>query len=374
MRPSRALIDLDALRHNIRLLNSIAHNARCAAVIKADAYGHGAVEIARALKGEAPKLAVACYDEAVSLREAGVTTPLLVLEGFYSSEELADSTRWCDIEWVVHDMEQLDMLSEVAPLRKAGPDSTRMQTWIKLNTGMNRLGLPLNKLAHVAEKLQQFPGLSVIGLMTHFACADELDSLLQQRQWRAFQAGMQAAGANGWSYSSANSAALLQYPETHLDWVRPGIAMYGASPMADKTGADFGLKPVMTFESRLIATRELQAGDSIGYGAAWTADAPTRMGVVAVGYGDGYPRQMQNGAPVAVCGKRTKIIGRVSMDMLTVDISHIPEARIGSEVELWGGTVSADEVAGYASTISYTLFTGMTSRVPRVYINRSEVV
>ena len=359
MRPLYAEIDLTAIQANFDLLARKAGNATCIAVIKADAYGHGMVPVARALVGKASKFAVACLEEALELEQAGVNQPKMILEGFFSAEDIPQGKSAETTEWVVHSDEQLSVLKR---LQLKVP----CKIWIKINTGMNRLGFHFSRLQAILDSVSSMPMVLLQGIVTHFASADQPASesfkqqLISVNELRKCLKGMLPL-------SAANSAGVLLHPDLYFDWVRPGIALYGCSPVADRTGADYGLRPAMSLMSQIIACRDLNQGDAVGYGANWQSSASSRMGVVAIGYGDGYPRQVGNGAPVIVAGVETKIIGRVSMDMVTVDLSSVACATIGSEVELWGKRLPADRLAIHADTISYHLLTGVTKRVPRRY-------
>lgn len=340
MRPARALIDLAALRHNYRFAKA-RHGGRALAVVKANAYGHGVIPCSRALAPEADGFAVAFTEEAVQLREAGVTQPVLLLEGPFDTADLSQIE--AHALWpVIHHEEQLRLI-ETAPLERP------LDVWLKVNSGMNRVGFVGDAVAAAYKRLQASGKIGAITLMTHFARADELDSAATQEQLERFEAHTRdLPGAR----SLSNSGAILGWPQTHRDWCRPGILLYGADPMPD---APNPLLPVMSLESRIIATRELQPGQPLGYGARFVAERPTRVGLVAMGYADGYPRSVPNGTPVAVDGQLTGIIGRVSMDMLTVDLTDLPLATIGSRVELWGKQVSVNRVAEAVGTISYEL-------------------
>ena len=340
MRPARALIDLDALRHN-HLIARNRHKGRIFAVVKANAYGHGAVACARALSQDTDGYAVAFLEEALALRDAGIKEPILLLEGVFEPAELLEAVRhgfWP----VVHHPEQVKMIVKAdlpAPIR----------IWLKINSGMNRAGLSPVDVQRIWQQLIASGKVEECGFMSHFARADEPDCDATAQQIRIFdEATKSLPGAR----SLANSAAILGWPDAHRDWARPGIMLYGADPMP---GEGNGLRPVMTLESRIIAVRNLAAGEPVGYGARFVATRPTRVGLVAMGYADGYPRSAPNGVPVAVDNKLTTLIGRVSMDMLTVDLTDLPEAGIGSVVELWGKQVSVNQVAQAAGTISYEL-------------------
>ena len=342
MRPARARINLDALRHNY-LLNRQCHGQRALAVIKANAYGHGALRCAEALAGLADGFAVAIVEEAVALREAGITAPILVLEGAFDRDDLA-LARHHRLWLVVHHSAQLDMLA-VDPAAAAAP----IDVWLKLNTGMNRAGFEANRGHELWQRLRQCAGVGNIVLMTHLARADEPHAAATPAQIALFDTATQ--GLPG-ARSIANSAGILCWPAARRDWARPGVALYGIDPIA---GADHGLQPVMTLESAIMAVREIDAGAAVGYGARFMADRAMRVGLVAMGYADGYPRSAPDGTPVVVGGVRTRLIGRVSMDMLTVDLTELPQAGVGTPVELWGTQVSVNEVAQGAGTIAYEL-------------------
>ena len=360
MRPARALIDLDALQHNYQLARRTS-GGRALAVVKADAYGHGAVRCAQHLAGKADGFAVACIEEALELREAGISQPILLLEGFFEPAELELIVRhqlWC----VVHSHWQIEAIERshlAAPLT----------VWLKLDTGMHRVGLEPADYSTAWQRLMASGRVEKIVLMSHFARADEPDCPRTAEQLTVFQ---QARAALQAEVSLCNSPALLGWPQvlaqhTPNDWVRPGIMLYGASPFEQPQALADQLKPVMSLTSRIIAVRELPAGEPVGYGSRFVCDRPTRVGVVAMGYADGYPRHAPNGTPVQVDGQRTRLIGRVSMDMLTLDLTDLPGAGLGSEVELWGKQVHASEVAQHADTIAYQLFCNL-KRVRREYV------
>jgi alanine racemase len=355
-RPTRARIDLDALRHNLRHAKALAGTARVVAVVKANAYGHGVVPVARALVGQADAFGVACVEEAAELRESGISDPILLLEGVFAPDEIRLVDR-LGLSMVVHCREQLEWVRAARPARP-------LDCWLKLDSGMHRLGLTPEALVPAYRALTELPQVGEVVLMTHLARADEPDQPYTSHQLALFGA---VCGGLKAQRSLASSAGLLAWPDAVGDWVRPGIMLYGATPLGDGHPSAARLRPVMTLESALIAVRDLAPGESIGYGGRFVCARPTRVGVVAAGYADGYPRHARDGTPAAVNGHLTRIIGRVSMDMLTVDLTEVPQARLGDPVELWGARVSANAVAAAADTISYQLFTGVTSRVPRVY-------
>lgn len=354
MRPARALIDLDALRHNYRMARELS-GARALAVVKADAYGHGAVRCAQALQDETDGFAVACIEEALVLREAGISVPILLLEGFFEADELAlidQYELWC----VVHAQWQIEAI-EQAQLRKP------LTVWLKLDSGMHRVGLHPAEYQSAYRRLLASGKVSKIVLMSHFARADELDCGRTAEQLAVFQQAREGLAAE---VSLRNSPALLGWPQVPSDWVRPGIMLYGATPFEEAQEQAARLQPVMTLESKVISVRELPAGEPVGYGARFIAERPTRVGVVAMGYADGYPRHAPTGTPVAVDGQLTRLIGRVSMDMLTVDLTDLPQAGLGSRVELWGKQVLASDVATAAGSIPYQIFCNLR-RVPLQY-------
>lgn len=350
-RPIQAHIDLSALEHNLHVAQRMS-DARVMAVIKAAAYGHGLLRAAEALQA-AEGFALLDIQEAVRLREAGFRQKILLLEGFFSADDLPLMVEY-DLDTVIHSTHQIEMLD-------AYPRRGSLCVWLKVNSGMNRLGVSLNEVAAVMEKLKGHPVVREVTLMTHFSHADEAEGVaLQIERFNTLSAPYRVAR------SLANSAALLRYPATHADWVRPGIMLYGASPFAGTGGEQFGLRPVMTLSSEIISVREIRAGEQVGYGGVFRAESSMRIGVVACGYADGYPRHAPTGTPVLVQGKRTRTLGRVSMDMLSIDLTPVPEAGIGSRVILWGQGMPVEEVAQAAGTISYELMCALTVRVPVV--------
>lgn len=340
-RPAIAHIRLDAFRHNYRVAKQ-SHGGKALAVIKANAYGHGAVRCAKAIEGEADGFAVACLEEALQLREAGLPEPILLLEGVFEEIELPEIVA-NDLRIVVHSQWQIEILLG-AKLAKP------LHVWLKMDSGMHRVGLSPNEYVKAYERLENHKNVAKIVLMTHFANADNLSSKHTLQQIETFQNTIQGLNVET---SLANSAAILGWKQAKCDWTRPGIMLYGADPLMT---ADTKLKAVMQLTSKIISIRSIKQGESIGYGSIFTAERDTVVGVVACGYADGYPRSAVTGTPMAVDGKMTRLIGRVSMDMLFVDLTDIPNATIGSQVELWGNQVSANAVATSASTIAYELF------------------
>jgi alanine racemase len=349
-RPLVAKIDMAALGHNLAFAKRLAGSARVLAVIKANGYGHGLARVARGLRA-ADGFAVLTLDEAIQLRGEGYTHPVILLEGFFHLDELPEIARR-RLQPVVHREDQADMLI------KARLDH-RLDVFVKVDTGMHRLGLTPSRLRDVVFRLRASGNIGNITLMSHFARADEPD-IGVSAQMGMFH--MASAGLN-LPISLANSAALMLYPDSRGDWVRPGIMLYGASPMAGKTGAQLGLLPAMSLRSQLIAVQNVRKGDGVGYGAGFVAPQDMRVGVVACGYADGYPRHAGTGTPIMVAGRRARTIGRVSMDMLHVDLGDVAEARVGSDVTLWGNELSVDEVAAASGTIGYELLTALAARV-----------
>lgn len=350
MRPITAYISESALAHNLAQVRRYAPHAKVMAVVKANAYGHGLLNAARGLK-DADGFAVLNISEAVTLREAGYQHAILLLEGIFSAEEMALVARH-QLDIVVAHASQLQWLLDSTvnkPLR----------VFLKLDSGMHRLGFQPHEYRQVLQQLTQSSQAREVVMMTHFANAD-----LPQGTRAPMQIIEQVMSGLPYPRSLANSAAVVQQPHTHADWVRPGIMLYGATPVADTPASTFGLVPVMTLRSGLIGVQEIVAGESVGYGSLFTADKHTRVGIVACGYADGYPRHAPTGTPVAVEGVLTRTLGRVSMDMMAVDITDIPQASIGSPVELWGAQVPVDAVAQACGTIGYELLCAVTARVP----------
>lgn len=350
----RASVNLGALRHNLALARAKAARSRIWAVVKANGYGHGIDRVVAALDA-ADGFALLEIDAAARLRDRGCGKPVLMVEGFFAPGELAECSAR-GLATVVHSSDQLRML-ELSAL------PVPVAVYLKLNTGMNRLGFRGDQARDALDRLRRCASVSSITLMTHFADADG-DAGVAAQLGRFHDLRLDPSLPR----SLANSAALLRYPETHADWVRPGIMLYGCSPFADESAQAIGLRPAMSLTSRLIAVQELAAGERVGYGGTFAAPAPMRIGIVACGYADGYPRHApgfnDRGTPIVVGGTRTVTVGRVSMDMLAADITRIPQAGIGTEVTLWGEGLPADEVAAAAGTISYELLCAIAQRVP----------
>jgi len=335
-------IDAEALRRNLQRVRTFSPNSKVIAVIKANAYGHGVQAAAKALS-DADAFALATSNEAVLLRQSGISTPLIVLQGFSSMEELRLLAE-LDIQPVIYQSEQIDLLEQCADVR--------LNVWLKIDTGMHRLGLSLDVAESSYRRLQACASVGQIRLMSHFANADEPDHPMNREQWSAFSRLCNVLGSE--EASMANSAALMAIPDSRMQWVRPGIMLYGSSPLAGKTASELDLKPVMQFESKLLAVQRLKRGDSVGYGSTWQCPEDMTMGVVAAGYADGYPRHAKTGTPVWINNRLCPLLGRVSMDSLCVDLRGV-EARIGERVVLWGSELSVDVVAESADTIAYEL-------------------
>jgi alanine racemase len=350
-RPIRATISAPALRHNYAVAKGVAARSKVYAVVKANAYGHGLERAARALKGHADGFGILELEGAARLRELGCAQPILLLEGFFEASELPvlAANR---LATAVHCEEQLRML-------ETSPPPAPLDVYLKINTGMNRLGFPAGKARPAFERLEACRAVKSVTLMTHFATSELAGGV--DEAMRRFD---EATRGIDRPRSLANSAAIFAQPRTHADVARLGIALYGATPFDDRSAAAMALRPAMTLASALIAIQELEPGEGVGYGQAFVSKRPMRIGVVACGYADGYPRHAPSGTPVLVEGVITKTAGRVSMDMITVDLTPIPQARVGSPVVLWGEGMPIDEVANAAGTVGYELMCALAPRVP----------
>ena len=349
-RPIQVHINQSALENNLMVARRAAPSARIMAIIKADGYGHGLLRAAGALSA-ADGFALLDLQDAVQLRENGHRQPILLLEGAFNAEDMGIIAQY-DLACVIHGAWQIALLD-------AYPGREKLDVWLKVNSGMNRLGFAPQQAAQAMEQLRHHRAVRSVTLMTHFANADEARGIAEPLAlFNDFAASYRVAR------SLANSAALLRYPETHGDWVRPGLMLYGASPFAEVSAQQLGLQPAMTLRSRIIAVQKLRAGDEIGYGALFRAERKMRVGIVACGYADGYPRHAPTGTPLLVDGQMTQTLGRVSMDMLYADLSGLPQADIGSAVTLWGEGLPVEEVARAAGTVSYELLCALTARVP----------
>jgi alanine racemase len=348
-----ATIDTAALRHNLSVVRLWAPKSRVMAVIKANAYGHGLVAVARALE-TADAFAVARVDEGLTLRAAGIKTPTVLLEGVFDREQL-DAAAAANFELVVHTPEQIELLRAAAP-------GARFKVWLKLDSGMNRLGFKGAAFGAAHTALSALGAVqSPVNLFTHLASADAPDEATTVDQLASFDNATRSLPGER---CIANSAGMLNFSEAQADWVRPGLLLYGVSPIEGAIGADYGLKAVMTLQAQVIAVKDLSVGERVGYGGHWTARRPTRLAVAAVGYGDGYPRILGTGTPVLVNGERAGLAGRVSMDMIGIDVTDLrrPPA-LGDPVILWGEGLPVEEIAVWADTIPYELLCGISQRV-----------
>lgn len=352
MRPIQALISQSALQHNLAVVKKHAAHAKVMAVVKANAYGHGLIHVAHALNA-ADGFAVLDLSEALALREAGFKQTILLLEGVFSRAELLLAAASA-VDVVVHNSQQIDMLEQASL-------ANTINIHLKMNSGMNRLGFTPAEYAAAFNRLSACHHVNTITLMTHFATADEEPGIAEPLA--RFEHAAQALKQTQSAISLANSATILRYPQAHGDWVRPGIMLYGASPVTATPASSFGLSAAMTFSSEIISVQTLAIGESVGYGNRFTASRPTRVGIVACGYADGYPRHAPNGTPIAVHGQMTQTIGRVSMDMLYADLTDIAPAGIGSAVEMWGQQVPVDSVAEACGTVGYELLCAVAPRV-----------
>jgi len=340
-----------ALQRNFQRIQQLAQNSQVLAVIKADGYGHGLVRVAKTFPADTC-FGVACLDEAMALRKAGISNDILLLEGFFDQEELELAAE-LEMQSVIHHQYQVDMLTNsklVKPLK----------IWLKLDSGMHRLGLNSDEFNDCYRQLSASKSvIQPINLMSHFASADS-DLVESYRQLDLFK---ELSKHKSGLRSMANSAGLIQIPESHFDLVRPGLLLYGCSPLLNKSAKDLALEPVMRLTSQVIAIKTIKKGEKVGYGGSWQAKNDTEIGVVAIGYGDGYPRHAVNGTPVFIKGKRYPIAGRVSMDMVTIELGSDHDCEIGDTAVLWGPELALEEIADFADTISYELMCGITPRV-----------
>lgn len=348
-----ATVDSAALRHNLEIVRRWAPMSRVMAVIKANAYGHGLVAVARALES-ADAFAVARVDEGLTLRAAGINRPTVLLEGVFDREQ-QDAAAAAGFELVVHTLEQIELLRSAA-------GGQRFKVWLKLDSGMNRLGFKGDAFGAAHASLSALESVnSPVNLFTHLASADEPELSTTADQLARFADATRFLPGER---SVANSAGMLSFAEAQCDWVRPGLLLYGVSPIAGAVGADYGLRPAMTLSSHVIAVKDVSTGERVGYGGAWTASRATRLAVAAAGYGDGYPRNLDSGTPVLVNGERAGLAGRVSMDMIGIDVTDLKrEPKLGDPVVLWGEGLPVEEIAVWADTIPYALLCGISQRV-----------
>ena len=354
MRPTRATVRLGDIANNYQLAGRLAPQSRSIAVIKANAYGHGMVEVAKHLESLVPVFAVALMEEAFLLRDAGISKPILVLQGISTASDIAGAAE-NDFWLLLHQQRQIDWLLSAKP---AAP----VNVWLKVDTGMHRLGFEPEKLEQLCAGLHSSPNVQKNPVLcTHLACADDPDSPETRKQVSLIRS---CASRHQLSISIANSAGILFWPESHAEWNRPGYMLYGLCPTGAVENDSHGLRPAMTMRSEIIAIRQVKAGEGVGYGHDWVARRKSKIGTIPIGYGDGYPRHAPGGTPVLVNDRRVKLVGRVSMDAITVDLTELETAEVGDPVELWGQGLSVNELAAISGTIGYEILAGLTGRVP----------
>ena len=357
-RPTQATINLQALRDNFSLAQSLATDSQTMPMVKANAYGHGMVEVAQALADVAPAFGVACIEEALELRDAGICQPILLLEGTFSADEVNTAALkglWLMVE--NHIQKEAVLNADIAQ---------PVNVWLGVDTGMHRLGFPPEEVPEVYQSLSDSRNVNdQIVIASHFACAEDLHNDFTAVQLATF--GDAISGFDSVKTSLANSASILGRPDTHRDWNRPGYMIYGASPFEHAQENGDKLKPVMTLSSAVISVRNIDTGEKVGYSGKWCAERPSTIATIGIGYGDGYPRTAPNGTPVLVNGIECPLVGSVSMDMITVDVTDLETVTIGDSVELWGKQLPVNRVAEHCATLGYELLTRMPLRVPRIY-------
>tara|TARA_Y100001935_G_C17299538_1_gene508277 strand:+ start:1039 stop:2118 length:1080 start_codon:yes stop_codon:yes gene_type:complete len=351
-----AEINLDALHHNLNIAKKYTSGSKIIAVVKSMAYGHGATQIASSIEKDVAMLAVARVGEGVELREAGLKIPIVILEGPSCIDDLKIASQM-DLQLTFHDGSQIVWLDN--------HKHNSINCWLKLDSGMNRLGFQIDMAEKVYYELRKKKSVNEIRLMTHLACADDLNDQLTNQQINLFNSKVKNIEAET---SIANSAGILAWPESHSDWVRPGLMLYGASPIIGKSAADFGLQPVMTLKAPIIAKKEIKKGSRVGYGGSWVAPEKMPIGIISIGYGDGYPRNIGNKGKVLIHGTIINIIGRVSMDMIAIDLRET-NLKVGDIATLWGNGLPVDHVSEAANTIPYTLLCNITTRIKKRYIS-----
>jgi alanine racemase len=353
-RPLVVELDLNALQHNVRRIREIAPKSKILAMVKANAYGHGLLPITRALANSVEGFGVSCSEEALCLRQAGIKQRIVLMEGLFSASELPLLNTY-QLDTVIHDHQQFSLLTRQ-------PLANPVNVWLKINTGMNRLGFSSQDFSEIWQQLRDCSWINVTCVMTHFSSSDKPPGEITLRQIKQFENAIKGLTVEK---SLAKSAAILAWPCCHADWIRPGLLLYGVSPFFDSSGIQHGLKPVMHLKSEIIAINQLQSGDKVGYGGTWSAPENMPIGVVAIGYGDGYPHRAENGTPVLVNGRLVNLVGQVSMDMLTVDLRSQPDVKQGDPVSLWGAGLPVEQVSISTSTFRYELLCG---------INRGQLV
>jgi len=356
-RPARAIINLSRLRLNHQVAQSLSPDSKTVAVIKANGYGHGIKEVALALDNQADALAVACIEEALEIRAAGTKSPIIILEGFFDDNEIEIAV--ANNFWLV--LSRIESIESILKMKLKG----KLTLWLKIETGMRRFGMPCNDFKNAYAKVLACDFISNdIVAVTHFACADELDNVKTAEQINAFKEITKSLNVQ---HSLANSSGLLAWPDSHADWNRLGYMLYGNSPFKQAHKNTKNLLPVMTLVSAITSIKSIKRGDCVGYGATWEADRDSTIATVAIGYGDGYPRNARSGTPVLVNGVRVPLVGRVSMGVITIDITDYKNIMVGDDVTLWGDGLSINEIANNAATTGYELLAGMPARVPRIY-------
>lgn len=358
-----AVISRRAVKHNFQRIKSLAPQSKVISVLKANAYGHGLLEMASILI-ESDIFGVARLEEAMALRAGDIEKQILLMEGFFN---LADITllRTHNLQTVIHSFEQIEALEQFEPSKHTHVTSP-LKVWLKIDTGMNRLGIAPSDFPQALSRLKSIDYVNNdINFMTHFSCADDLTNDFTEKQMSQFN---NLVNGQSGELTLANSAGILGWPESHADWIRPGLLLYGCSPMSDRTGAQDGFSPAMTLSTSVIAIKPLLKGENVGYGAYWKAPKDTQLAVIAIGYGDGYPRHAKAGTPVLINGKRYPIVGRVSMDMITVDLGSEHQIVCGDEVIMWGSELPVEEIAQWSDTICYELILQLTSRVDITFV------
>lgn len=356
-RPIKAVLSRRNLLHNVSLIRQQAPRAKLIAMVKANAYGHGLRSVSKRLESHVDLLGVASIDEALALRKVGVKTPILLMEGVFTPHEIKDAAHEnCHV--VFHEPQQLAWLQQSTQMIKA---------WLKVDTGMGRLGFSSQEAEATFNQMAQYHHITQpIRILSHFACADNPEHPLNQQQINLFNALRKQIKTE---YSLCNSGGIFLFPQHHYDFVRPGISLYGASPFTNKTGLELGLQPVMTLKTKLIAVKQKTKGSFLGYGARFVCPEDMLIGVVAGGYGDGYPSSARDGTPILVNNIRSSLIGRVSMDLMTVDLRACPAAKAGDPIILWGDGLPIEKVAAYTNQSAYDLLTGMQNRVQFEWID-----
>lgn len=350
-RPLSATLSEPALRHNLMRVRHYAPQSKVMAMVKANGYGHGLLQVAKALEG-ADAFGVACIEEALTLRTAGFKQEIVLIEGIFGADEISVVAQY-GLTQVIHTFDQIDILRS-----QSVPPNT-FAVWLKVNTGMNRLGFNPDEFEAAYAALSQIPSVSRIGFMTQFVKADERDAPLTHEQITLFDS---IIGDKPGEKCLANSAGILGWPDSHRDWVRPGIMLYGAAPFANELGSTFDLQPTLSLSTQIIALHTVKKGESVGYSGQWQSERPqSRIATLAMGYGDGYPRQAPNGTPVLVNQQRAFLVGRVSMDMVAIDVTDVPSVQVGDRVTLWGGDLPVEEVARAVGTLPNELFCRCTN-------------